>query len=63
MDLFSRKIVGWAMRDHMLPNCLNGLTMAIKRQRPGRDLSTIPIAACNMPQRYRMRSSAGIQHR
>lgn len=35
MDLFSRKIVGWAMRDHMraeLP--LAAMTMAIQRQRP-----------------------------
>ena len=35
MDMFSRKIVGWAMRDHMrteLP--LAALTMAIQRQRP-----------------------------
>lgn len=36
LDLFSRKVVGWAMRDHMrteLP--LAALTMAIQRQRPG----------------------------
>jgi transposase InsO family protein len=36
LDLYSRKIVGWAMRDHMrteLP--LAALTMAIQRQRPG----------------------------
>lgn len=35
LDLFSRKAVGWAMRDHMrteLP--LAALTMAIQRQRP-----------------------------
>ncbi len=35
LDLFSRKIVGWALRDHMrteLP--LAALTMAIQRQRP-----------------------------
>jgi putative transposase len=35
LDLYSRKIVGWAMRDHMrteLP--LSALTMAIQRQRP-----------------------------
>jgi transposase InsO family protein len=35
LDLFSRKIVGWAMRDHMrteLP--LAALTMAVQRQRP-----------------------------
>jgi putative transposase len=35
MDMFSRKIVGWAMRDHMqveLPSA--ALAMAIKQQRP-----------------------------
>ena len=35
LDLYSRKIVGWAMRDHMrteLP--LAALTMAVQRQRP-----------------------------
>jgi putative transposase len=35
MDLFSRKIVGWAMRDHLrteLP--LTALVMALQRQRP-----------------------------
>ncbi len=35
LDLYSRKIVGWAMRDHMrteLP--LAALTMALQRQRP-----------------------------
>jgi putative transposase len=39
LDLYSRKIVGWAMRDHMrteLP--LAALTMAIQRQRPKPDL-------------------------
>ena len=39
MDLYSRKIVGWAMRDHLrteLP--LAALTMAIQRQRPGAGL-------------------------
>jgi putative transposase len=36
IDLFSRKVVGWAMRDHMrteLP--LAALTMALQRRRPG----------------------------
>lgn len=39
MDLYSRKIVGWAMRDHLrteLP--LAALTMAISAQRPGTGL-------------------------
>lgn len=35
MDLFSRKIAGWAMRDHMqLELASAALTMAIKQQRP-----------------------------
>jgi putative transposase len=39
MDLYSRRIVGWAMGDHLraeLP--LTALTMAISAQRPGADL-------------------------
>jgi putative transposase len=39
MDLYSRKIVGWAMQDHMrteLP--LTALSMAISAQRPGAEL-------------------------
>lgn len=35
MDLFSRKIVGWAMRDHMQVELASAaLTMAINQQRP-----------------------------
>lgn len=35
MDLFSRKIVGWAMRDHMqVELASSALTMAIHQQRP-----------------------------
>jgi putative transposase len=35
MDLFSRKIVGWAMRDHMQVDLTSSaLTMAIQRQKP-----------------------------
>jgi putative transposase len=35
MDLFSRKIVGWAMRDHLRTELASSaLTMAIQRQRP-----------------------------
>ena len=35
MDLFSRKIVGWAMRDHMRVELVSSaLTMAIRQQRP-----------------------------
>ena len=47
LDLFSRKIVGWAMRGHMRAELtIAALTMAIQRQKPR---STIPIAAANMP--------------
>ena len=35
LDLFSRKVVGWAMRDHLCTELpLAALTMAIQRQRP-----------------------------
>ena len=35
MDLFSRKIVGWAMRNHMrVELVLAALTMAVRQQRP-----------------------------
>jgi len=43
LDLATRKIVGWAMRDHMpteLP--LAAMMMAAQRQRPGRGLSVFP---------------------
>src|SRR4051794_6126816 len=36
LDLFSRKVVGWAMRDHMRAELtIAALTMAIQRRRPG----------------------------
>jgi transposase InsO family protein len=39
MDLFSRKIVGWAMRDHMQVELVSSaLAMAIRQQRPGAGL-------------------------
>jgi putative transposase len=39
MDLFSRKIVGWAMRDHLRTELASSaLTMAIQRQRPAAGL-------------------------
>jgi putative transposase len=35
LDLFTRKIVGWAMRDHMRAELtITALTMAIQRQKP-----------------------------
>ena len=39
MDLCTRKIVGWAMRDHMRTELtLSALMMATQRQRPGKGL-------------------------
>jgi transposase InsO family protein len=39
MDLFSRKIVGWAMRDHMRVELVSSaLTMAVRQQRPEAEL-------------------------
>jgi putative transposase len=39
MDLFSRKIVGWAMHDHMRVELVSSaLTMAVRQQRPGTGL-------------------------
>jgi len=35
LDLFTRKVVGWAMRDHMRAELtIAALTMAIQRRRP-----------------------------
>jgi putative transposase len=39
LDLFTRKVVGWAMRDHMRAELtIAALTMAIQRRRPRADL-------------------------
>jgi transposase InsO family protein len=39
LDLFTRKVIGWAMRDHMRAELtIAALTMAIQRQRPGAGL-------------------------
>ncbi len=39
LDLFTRKVVGWAMRDHMRAELTIGaLSMAIQRRRPGAGL-------------------------
>jgi transposase InsO family protein len=49
LDLFTRKVVGWAMREHMRTELtIAALMMAIQRRRPGAS-SIIPIAAANMP--------------
>lgn len=39
LDLFTRKVVGWAMRDHMRAELtITALTMAIQRRRPAAGL-------------------------
>jgi len=39
LDLFTRKVVGWAMHDHMRAELtIAALTMAIQRRRPGAGL-------------------------
>jgi putative transposase len=39
LDLFTRKVVGWAMREHMRAELtIAALTMAVQRQRPGAGL-------------------------
>ena len=39
LDLFTRKVVGWAMREHLHAELtIAALTMAIQRQRPGAGL-------------------------
>jgi putative transposase len=39
VDVFTRKVVGWAMKDRLtLPLALDALDMAVRRQRPGRGL-------------------------
>ncbi|MCA1386459.1 DDE-type integrase/transposase/recombinase [Bradyrhizobium sp. NBAIM08] len=38
MDLFSRRIVGWAMQDHMRVKLVSSaLTIAVRQQRPAPD--------------------------
>jgi transposase InsO family protein len=49
LELFTRKVVGWALREHMRAELtIAALIMAIQRRRPGA-LSIIPIAAANTP--------------
>ena len=39
MDLYSRKIVGWSMKNQITQDLvIEALNMAIKQRRPGRDL-------------------------
>jgi putative transposase len=64
MDLFSRKIVGWAMRDHLRTELAStALAMAIKQQRPAAGLvhhSDRGVQYAAHDYRTRLRS-AGIQ--
>ena len=50
LDLFTRKLVGWAMREHMRAELtIAALTMAIQRRRPGPGLIHHSAAAASMP--------------
>ena len=52
LDLATRKVVGWSMRDHMrIELTLAALIMAVQRQRPPAAWSIIAIAAASMPPR------------
>ena len=48
LDLFTRKVVGWAMREHMRAELtMAALTMAIQRRRPGAGLIHHSDAVCS----------------
>ena len=50
MDLYSRKIVGWSMRDDLeAPLVVDAISMAIARRRPSRAWCITLIAARNTP--------------
>ncbi len=50
LNLFSRRIVGWAMDEHMLDELTQGaLGMAILQRRPQPTFCTIPPKAANIP--------------
>ena len=50
LDLATRKVVGWAMREHLRAELVSAaLLMAAQRQRPTRGSSFIPIAAASTP--------------
>src|SRR5258707_118615 len=50
LDLFTRKAVGWAMRDHMrAERTIAALTMAIQRRRPGAGLIHHSAAVSTLP--------------
>ena len=50
LDAFSRRVVGWAMADHLGASlAVTALAMALAARRPGAAWSTIPTAACSTP--------------
>lgn len=50
LDLYSRRVVGWAMSAVMnRALVVDALTMAIEHRRPNLGLITIPIKACSTP--------------
>ena len=54
LDLFTRKVVGWAMREHMRAELtIAALTMAIQRRRPKAGLIHHPPSATSPPNRRR----------
>jgi putative transposase len=59
LDLATRKIVGWSMRDHMRTEFTSAAPMmATQQQRPGLASSATRIAAANTPPRPTERSSS-----
>jgi len=49
LDLFTRKVVGWEMRDHMRAELtIAALTMAIQRRRPGRVVAKRRLTALDL---------------
>src|SRR5581483_8718166 len=50
LDLCSRKVVGWAMAEHLRAQlCTDALDMAIGRRRPGGGWCTTATAGCSTP--------------
>ena len=66
LDLFTRKVIGWAMRDHLRAELtIAALTMAIQHDVRARGSFIIPIAVTNMPPAITATSSRppGSSHR
>jgi transposase InsO family protein len=50
LDLCTRRVVGWAMADHLRSElCLDALDMALKRRRPGQGLLHHSDRGCSTP--------------